>query len=105
MDIKGAFDAAIEAEKQDLRGLYPMAARVLAAEAKNLIANLENERKHVADMREGVRLGGELAELIGFIKPAMENITSTRNFRDPADHANSAIATAEVILQKISEVV
>lgn len=42
------------------------------------------------------------AELIGFIKPAIENIASTKNFRDPADHANSAIATAQVILQKIA---
>lgn len=71
-------------------------------EIKELRANWENEKQHVLDMREGIRLGGELAELIGFIKPAMENIASTRNFRDPADHANSAIATAEVILQKIA---
>lgn len=72
-------------------------------EVKELRANWENEKQHVLDMREGIRLGGELAELIGFIKPAMENIASTRNFRDPADHANSAIDTAKVILQKIAD--
>lgn len=81
MNIKEAFDAAIEAEKKDLRGLYPMAARVLAVEAKNLIANLENERQHVLDMREGVRLGGEYARevvrLRGFIQQEAEKIRET----------------------------
>lgn len=72
-------------------------------EIKELRANWENEKQHVLDMREGVRLGGELANLIEFVGRTMERLSNGKNFKDAFDHANEAISMAQVIVYRISK--
>lgn len=67
----------IEAENQDLRrenGEFLDKLHEKDLEIKELRANLENEKQHVLDMREGVRLGGELARKMEQIKEAFSKL-------------------------------
>lgn len=44
----------------------------LQEEIARLRGDLANERQHVADMREGVRFGGELAKIVEKVKTLRE---------------------------------
>ncbi len=67
----------IEAWNEDLRrenGEFLDKLHEKDLEIKDLRANWENEKQHVLDMREGVRLGGELAKKMEQIKEAFSKL-------------------------------
>lgn len=51
LKLVAAYGAACAAEEQDLRGYYPMAARVLADRAKSLKFALDQKRAEYEDMK------------------------------------------------------
>jgi hypothetical protein len=51
LELAAAFGAADAAKEQDLRGYYPMAARVLADRAKSLKIALDQQRAEYEDMK------------------------------------------------------
>ena len=69
LDLAGAFGAADSAEEQDLRGYYPMAARVLAEEVRLRAYGAEAERN---------RLREEIKRLRAEYDSAMELLRATR---------------------------
>lgn len=66
-------------------------------------ANLENEREHVLDMREGVRLGGEYAReverLRGFIQQEAEKIRGTAKHFEKIGGSGNPFA--EILLKAV----
>ena len=68
LDLAAAFGAADAAEEQDLRGYYPMAARVLADEVRKQRAKMDQMHAEYEDMKRlllgnarNLNLEGELA--------------------------------------------